>query len=125
MASIISTGIGSGLDISGLVQQLVAAEAAPVETRLATNEARAQSKLSAFGSMKSVLSAFRDQVDEMRKLDSLQARKGISANEDRFTVSVTNDAAPASYAVDVGVISGFERAEPPYPHGMGSGSSWP
>lgn len=101
MASIISTGIGSGLDIAGLVQQLVAAEAAPVETRLATNEAKAQSKLSAFGSMKSALAAFRDQVDEMRKLDGLLARSGRSGNEDRFTVSVTNDASPASYGVDV------------------------
>jgi len=101
MASIISTGIGSGLDIAGLVQQLVAAEAAPVETRLATNEAKAQSKLSAFGSLKSALAALRDQVDEMRKLDGLLARSGRSGNEDRFTVTVDNNASPASYGVDV------------------------
>ena len=101
MASIISSGIGSGLDIAGLVQQLVAAEAAPVQTRLAQQEAKAQSKLSAFGSLKSALSEFRDQVDAMKQLDTLLVRKGASGNEDIFTVSVDKSALPASYSVDV------------------------
>lgn len=101
MANIISSGIGSGLDIAGLVQQLVAAEAAPVETRLARQEAKAQSKLSAFGSVKSALADFRDQLDGMRKLDTLLVRKGTSGNEDVFTVKVDKNALPASYSVDV------------------------
>lgn len=101
MASIVSTGIGSGLDISGLVGQLVAAEGAPVETRLGIQEAKAQSKLSAFGSLKSALADFRDQLDSMRKLDSLLVRKGTSGNEASFTVSVDRDAVPAIYSIDV------------------------
>ena len=101
MASLTSTGIGSGLDITGLVQQLVAAEAAPVETRLGIQEAKAQSKLSAFGSLKAALADFRDQVDVMRKLDSLSLRKATSADETRFTVSVDKDAAAANYSIDV------------------------
>jgi len=101
MASIISSGIGSGLDITGLVGQLVAAEGAPVETRLGKQEAIAQSKLSAFGSVKSALSGFRDHLDSMRKLDSLLVRKGTSSNEDLFTVSVDKNASPASYSIDV------------------------
>lgn len=101
MASIVSTGIGSGLDISGLVSQLVAAEGAPVETRLGIQEAKAQSKLSAFGSLKSALADFRDQLDTMRKLDGLLIRKGSSENEALFTVSVEKDALPAVYSVDV------------------------
>lgn len=101
MASITSTGIGSGLDISGLVSQLVAAEAAPVETRLGIQEAKAQSKLSAFGSLKSALADFRDQLDAMRKLDGLLIRKGTSENEDLFTVSVDKDASPSKYSIEV------------------------
>ena len=77
MPSIISSGIGSGLDIAGLVQNLVAAEAAPVETRIGKQEARAQAKLSAFGSLKSALSQFRDKLDIMKSLDSFLTRAGF------------------------------------------------
>jgi flagellar hook-associated protein 2 len=101
MASIISAGIGSGLDISGLVSQLVAAEGKPAQTRIARGEAAAQARLSAFGSLKSSLSQFRDQLEKMKELDSFLTRKGSSANEDVFSVSVASNAVPASYAVEV------------------------
>ncbi|MGI9309781.1 MAG: flagellar filament capping protein FliD, partial [Gammaproteobacteria bacterium] len=101
MASITSTGIGSGLDIAGLVQQLVAAEAAPVSTRIAQKEARVQTKLSAFGSLKSALSDFRDQLDKMRTAKSFLTRSATSGNEDLFSVSVSESALPATYSVDV------------------------
>ena len=101
MANIISAGIGSGLDIAGLVQQLVAAEAQPVEARLGRQEARVQSKLSAFGSLTSALSEFRDALDTMRNLDSFLARKAASGNEDLFQAVVSGDALPASYDLEV------------------------
>ena len=101
MASIISSGIGSGLDISGLVQQLVAAEAKPVETRIGVQEARTQAKLSAFGSLKSVLSEFRDKLEIMKDLSGFLARKGSSADEEIFAVSVDEAAVAARYSVQV------------------------
>lgn len=101
MASIISTGIGSGLDIAGLVQQLVAAEAKPVETRIGEQEARTQAKLSAFGSLKSALSEFRDKLDVMKDLQSFLARKGSSGNDEVFGVSVNQSAVAARYSVEV------------------------
>jgi len=101
MAGITSTGIGSGLDIAGLVQQLVAAEAKPVETRIGQQEARTQAKLSAFGSLKSALSEFRDKLDVMANLQSFLARKASSENEEIFTVSADQSAVAASYSVEV------------------------
>jgi len=101
MPSIISTGIGSGLDVSGLVQQLVAAEAAPVETRLGTQEARTQAKLSGFGSLKSALSDFRDKLDAMKDINNFLARSATSSNEDLFTVTVDESALPANYSIEV------------------------
>ncbi|MDH3509203.1 MAG: flagellar cap protein, partial [Gammaproteobacteria bacterium] len=53
MGTVITSGIGSGLDIQGLVAQLVAAEGRPQSVRLDTEEARLQSKLSAVGSLTS------------------------------------------------------------------------
>lgn len=101
MASIVSTGIGSGLDISGIVQSLVAAEGQPVETRIATQEARAQGKLSAFGSLKSALSDLRDKLNAMKSQDTFITRKAISANEDVFTASASTGAQPATYDLEV------------------------
>lgn len=101
MPSIVSTGIGSGLDIAGIVQSLVAAEGQPVESRLGQQEIRAQAKLSAFGSLKSALSAVRDKLDIMQSLDKFLSRKAASSNEGAFTVSASSTAQPASYLIDV------------------------
>jgi len=101
MASIVSTGIGSGLDIAGIVQSLVAAEGQPVELRIGQNEAKAQSKLSAFGSLKATLSDFRDKLDAMKKADAFLARAASSGNEDVFTAITTSTALPAQYDVEV------------------------
>ena len=109
MASITSTGIGSGLDISGLVQQLVAAEGAPVEARLAGREARAQAKLSAFGSLKSALSEFNDKLDVMKDVTKFLARKASSGNEDLFTVTASETALPASYSIEVAQLAQAQK----------------
>jgi flagellar hook-associated protein 2 len=101
MASIISSGIGSGLDIAGIVQQLVAAEGQPVQARIGQQEARTQAKLSAFGSLKATLSDFRDKLAVMKDLNSFLVRQAQSANEDLFTVSVDGAALPSRYSVEV------------------------
>ncbi len=101
MPSIVSTGIGSGLDISGIVQSLVAAEGQPVELRIGQKEARAQSKLSAFGSLKSALSDFRDKLNAMKTADKFLTRKALSGNEDVFTATTGANATPAKYDVEV------------------------
>jgi flagellar hook-associated protein 2 len=101
MASMVSSGIGSGLDIVGIVQQLVAAEGQPVESRLGQQEIRAQAKLSAFGSLKSALAGLRDKLEVMQSLDQFLSRTAISGNEKKFTVSAGSSALPASYSMQV------------------------
>ena len=56
MASVSSLGSGSGLDLSGLLTSLMQAEQAPL-TALQKKEASYQAKISAYGSLQSVLSA--------------------------------------------------------------------
>ncbi len=109
MASIISAGIGSGLDIAGLVTQLVAAEGQPSELRIARGEASAQSRLSAFGSLKSSLSAFRDQLEAMKELDTFLSRKASSTNEDIFTAETGSGAVPSSYSFEVVNLATSQR----------------
>ena len=111
MASITTSGIGSGLDIANLVQQLVAAEGRPLEFRIARQEARVQAKLSAFGSLKSSLSGFNDQLQKMNALNTLLARKGSSADEDLLTVVVGETALPASYSVEILQLAQAQKLE--------------
>lgn len=101
MASIASTGIGSGLDIAGIVQSLVAAEGEPVERRLLVNEARTQAKLSAFGGLKSDLSSLRDTLDALQSPDKYLSRIATAGSGEFFSVSASGTANPASYAVEV------------------------
>ncbi len=72
-----------------------------METRISQQEARAQAKLSAYGSLKSALADLRDKLEVMKNLDEFLARKAVSGNEDAFTVSAGTSALPASYALEV------------------------
>ena len=50
-----ASGIGSGLDVDGLVTQLVAAERLPLERRLVKRETNLTQDISALGTFKSAL----------------------------------------------------------------------
>ena len=72
-----------------------------METRISQQEARAQAKLSAFGSLKSALADFRDKLEVMKDLDKFLSRRAISGDEDYFTVTAGSDALPARYSLEV------------------------
>lgn len=97
------------MDVSGLVSQLVAAEGQPAEERILRGEATAQAKLSAYGSIKSALSEFRDQLEIMKDLNQFLTRTAGSGNEDLFTVSAATNALPASYAVEVVQLASAQK----------------
>jgi len=81
MSSISSLGVGSGIDVRGLVDQLVAAERQPVESRLNRKEARLEAELSAFGTLKSALSGFSDAVQGLSDADSFRNASASSSSE--------------------------------------------
>ena len=58
MATITSTGAGSGLDVNGLVTQLVAAERAPLDARLARIDTNLTTEFTALSQLKGSMSGF-------------------------------------------------------------------
>ena len=98
---IIAGGIGSGLDINGLVSQLVAAEAEPANARLNAKEIDLGSELSAFGTLKSALSSFQSSVTRLESESAFQVFTASSSNEDLFTASAGNTAVAADYSIEV------------------------
>ena len=101
MPAITSAGLGSGLDIEGLVSKLVAAEGQPASVRLNTKEAKLQTDLSALGSLKGALSAFQTSVQGLKDVSAFQARTAISSNTDLFTVSADSSAVAGSFSIKV------------------------
>ncbi len=98
--SITSLGVGSGLDINGLVTQLMNQERQPL-LALDKKEAGLQAQISAYGTVKSALASFQTTVRDLSSLAKFQAFKAISADSSIFTASAAADAVAGSYAIEV------------------------
>lgn len=101
MPSISAAGIGSGLDINSLVDQLVAAERQPLANRLNLKELRAEAQLSAFGKLNSALAAFRDAVEVASGAQGFGQRLASSDREDLVTATAATGAPIGSFPVEV------------------------
>ncbi len=101
MASITSTGLGSGLDIEGLVRGLVSAEGSATSQRLQVKEAKLQADLSALGTLKGALSAFQSSVQGLKDITAFKARTATSSSLTSFTVAANSTASAGSFAIRV------------------------
>lgn len=100
-----ASGIGSGLDVEGLVSQLVAAERAPSENRLNRENAEVASELSAFGTFKGALSSFQDSLADLSTLSKFGQYTSSSSDSDIVEISASDQAAPGSYEVSVSQLA--------------------
>lgn len=75
-------GVGSSLDISGIVSQLVAADRAPMDARLTKLESATKFKISGLGTVTSAFSTLKTALEALKKVDSLAARAVKSASAD-------------------------------------------
>jgi flagellar hook-associated protein 2 len=109
MSSIISAGIGSGIDITSLVSQLVQAEGAPQLNRLNTNEAKLQAQLSAMGSLKGSLSDFQSALSGLTSVSSFQSLTATSSNTGLYTASAVPGATSGTHSVEVKELATAHR----------------
>lgn len=95
-----SAGIGSNLDVEGIVSKLMSVEQQPLAL-LQKKETSYQAKLSGFGTLKGALSQFQTAVKGLADISKFQASKASVA--DPLVASVTSNAsaAPGSYALKV------------------------
>ena len=106
---IIAGGIGSGLDINGIVSQLVAAEAEPTNARLNSQEVDMGSELSAFGTLKSALSAFQSSVSRLESPATFQVYTATSSDEDIFAATADDTAVAGNYSIEVVQLAQAEK----------------
>lgn len=102
--TISSAGVGSGLDVNGIVSKLMALEQQPI-TVLDRKEAGLQAKLSSYGSVSGALSAFQTSMSGMSYLSTFQAHSATPADTTILSAAATTLASPGSYSVTVGQLA--------------------
>lgn len=108
MASLSSPGIGSGLDVNGLISKLMALEQQPL-ARLDRQEADHQAKISAYGSLKGALSSFQNAVKTLSAPEKFSAMKASvaksTANTDIATIAASGTAIAGNYSLEVTTLA--------------------
>jgi flagellar hook-associated protein 2 len=98
MASISSLGIGSGLDLNGLLDKLTAAEQQRL-TPYTTQQTSYNAKLTAYGTLKSSLEKFDNLSKDLAKPEFFN--NTTASKHDQFNVTTTAKSVPGNYSVEV------------------------
>ena len=114
MATLSSPGLGSGLDINGLVSKLMAVEQRPLLV-LNQKEASFQAKISALGSLKGALSALQTASTSLIPATGTTAADKYTTTRTSFsdttlaTATATNTAAAGSYTLSNVVLANAQQ----------------
>lgn len=100
MASIASLGVGSNLDLNGLLDKLAAAESQPL-VMLQKQQVSYTAKLSAYSVLKNALSSFQTAASKLSGAALFQGVTAASSVSDVLTASASATSTPGSYAIEV------------------------
>lgn len=95
-----SPGIGSGLDVSAIIAQLVAVERAPIDA-LVQDKQDFENQISSYGLLTSALSNFQDSMQNLKSVNNFEVYKGVSSDDLSLTATTTSSASPGSYTIDI------------------------
>lgn len=95
-----STGIGSGLDVTSIVNGLMTIEKQPL-TQLQKQAASFQTRLSAFGTLQSQLSTLRDVSDRLASADAWRPVLATLGKPEVATATATAAAAAGTHTLEV------------------------
>ena len=103
--AISAAGLGSGLDIEGLVNQLVAAERQPLENRVLRTENQITSDISALGALKSALSDLKAASASISD-EAIFSRRNVSSSDpSKLAVTATGQPVLGAYEVEVSSLA--------------------
>ncbi|MGL4578898.1 MAG: flagellar filament capping protein FliD [Shewanella xiamenensis] len=96
-----SVGIGSGMDISGIVKALVNAESAGKIAKFDVTEGKLNAQISGIGALKSAMSEFNDKLKTLTKSETFGSQKVTTSTKDYLSATVDKTAVSGSYQVKV------------------------
>lgn len=101
MATISSPGVGTnGLDVKNIISQLVALEKKPLDS-LKLQAATVNTKISAFGQIKSLVSDFSDAASKLASLTGWNGVTTTSSDTKFVTATAVGGTLPTSFSVEV------------------------
>jgi flagellar hook-associated protein 2 len=100
MASISSSGIGSGLDVASIIKQLMEVEKQPL-TALNTKETGYQSKLTVFGTLKSAVASLQSSARALKSTTLYNSMSAKPTDTAVFSASANTAATAGTYSIQV------------------------
>ena len=104
MSTISSLGIGSNLDLSGLLEKLTASESQPL-VAIQKQQASYSAKLTAYGTLQGALSTFQTAAKKLADASLFQGVKAASSASDVLSATASATGAPGSYSVNVTTLA--------------------
>lgn len=104
MSTISSLGVGSNLDLSGLLDKLATAESQPL-VAMKTQQTSYNAKFTAYGTLQGALSAFQAAAKKLADASLFQGVKVASSAADVLSASASATGASGSYSVEVSKLA--------------------
>jgi len=95
-----SAGIGSGLDVASIVEQLMAFESRPL-VRLQSKQIAYEAQISAFGQLRSSIADFQLAAEKLSTLSALDIYSSTSSKDSVVTASTVSGAELGNYGIEV------------------------
>jgi len=104
MPDLTFTGIGSGLQVSEIVNAIVGAETAPFVSRTNKQQAEFTTDISAVGALKSALESLTTSIESLSDADNYQQRRANGA-DDFVNLNANKNAQIGNYSVKVDALA--------------------
>ncbi len=103
-----SAGVGSGLDVNSMITGLMGVEKKPLAA-VAQQKSDYQSKISAYGTIKSDLSSFQSSIAALTDVTKFNVQTATSADTTVFTVTSNGSATNAEHAITVNQVAKSQK----------------
>ncbi len=103
------SGLASGLDTNAIINALMGVERIPL-ARMEAQNADFRSQMSIIDKLSSSLSSMKTAVDALATTEEFMSFSGTLSDDDAAEISVSGDAAPGTYAIDITTLAASQRS---------------
>ncbi|MFN7834477.1 MAG: flagellar filament capping protein FliD [Burkholderiaceae bacterium] len=108
MVGITSAGIGSGLDVEGIISKLMSVEQAPL-TKIRSTETETKTKISIYGMIQSSANSLQAAAETLRSSQSLNPMKSASSDTTKISATASSTATAGRYSLTVSQLAQAQR----------------
>lgn len=112
VGSVSSIGLGSGLDASSIIQQLMAVESLPLN-QLQSRETELNAELSNYGKLQSLVSGLQDKAGALSSSTLWRQTTAVSGNPLAVSATTASGALPGNYQVSVQSLASSQSTVSP------------